>query len=310
MRVIVFRVIQVLLSPLAFAGSWVWAVSLIREARRTGSSATVLASAYPRWILHHLRQRWDAPCVRMMKVLPTPIRLGLRYGTMPTIVAHAVTGYVPKPFRYPYPGQPPMIHQAVARTTFHDQALARHLPQVEQLVILGAGFDTRSYRLPPGTAVRCFEVDTPRTQRVKREALAKAGVESGHVTFVPANFEEEDWFARLVEAGFDPARPAYFLWESVTMYLDRKAVEQTLRRVSGPGSVVAFDYFTTMILRSGDPFSTYARWTTDRIKEPFRFGIDQEDVPGLLESCGLRMEEQLSFNQDPVMAGFVTATVL
>lgn len=309
MRMIVFRLIQVVLSPLAVIGSSVWGLSLIRQARRTGSSATVLASCYPRWILHHLRQRWDAPCVRLMKVLPTPVRLGLRYGTMPTIVAHAVTGYVPKPYRYPYQGQPPMIHQPVARTTFHDQALARHLPEVEQLVVLGAGFDTRSYRLPPGAVVRCFEIDTPGTQRVKREALAKAGVEAGHVTFVPANFEEEDWFGRLVEAGFDPGRPAYFLWESVTMYLDRKAVEQTLRRMSAPGSVVAFDYFTTVILRSNDPYSAYARWAADRIKEPFRFGIDQGDVPGFLESCGLRVEEQRSFNQDPVMAGFVTATV-
>ncbi|MFI6324010.1 class I SAM-dependent methyltransferase [Nonomuraea sp. NPDC050556] len=306
----VFRLVQALLSPLGFVGTWLWGLSLVREARRTGSSATVLASCYPRWIMHHLRQRWDAPCVRLMKVLPGPVRLGLRYATVPTIVAHAVTGYVPKPFRYPYQGQPPMMHQPVARTTFHDEALARHLPGVEQLVVLGAGFDTRSYRLPAGSAVRCFEVDTPGTQRIKREALSRAGVSAEHVTFVPANFEEKDWFARLVEAGFDPARPTYFLWESVTMYLDREAVERTLRRVSAPGSVVAFDYFTTVILRSNDPYSTYARWAAARIKEPFVFGIDQEDVAGFLEACGLRMEEQRSFNQDPVMAGFVTATVL
>ncbi|MFI6906164.1 class I SAM-dependent methyltransferase [Nonomuraea sp. NPDC050394] len=306
---IVFRVIQVLLSPLAVIGSLLWSLSLISQARRTGSSATVLASCHPRWILHHLRQRPDTPCVRMMNVLPMPIRFGLRCATMPTIVAHAATGYVPKPFRYPYRGRPPMIHQAVARTTFHDQALARHLPDVEQLVVLGAGFDTRCYLLPPGSVVRCFEIDTPQTQKVKREALAKAGVQAEHVTFVPANFKDDDWFDTLLEAGFDPGRPAYYVWESVTMYLDRQAVEQTLRRIATPGAVVAFDYFTTVILRSSDPYSAAARWTTDRIKEPFTFGIDQQEVAGFLRSCGLRAREQYFFNQDPVMAGFVTATV-
>jgi methyltransferase (TIGR00027 family) len=306
---IVFRLIQALLSPLAVIGSSVYGLSLIRNAKRTGSSATVLASCYPRWLLHHLRQRWDGPCVRMMKVLPTPIRQGLRMATTPTIVAHAVTGYVPKPYRYPYEGRPSMLHQPVARTTFHDQGLERHLPQVEQFVVLGAGFDTRSYR--QAVRVRCFEIDQPGTQRVKRELLAKAGVDAKHVTFVPANFGEEDWFDQLLEADFDPARPAYFLWESVAMYLERSDVERVLRRIGGlaPGSAVGFDYFTTAILQGRDPYSRYARWGTDRIGEPLRFGIDQDEVTELLRQCGLKMEEQQGFGENPIMAGFVTARV-
>ena len=64
--------------------------------------------------------------------------------------------------------EPPMFHQSAARTTFYDVALERHLPRVTQLVILGAGFDTRSYTLPAGAKVRCFEVDEPKIRRSSR----------------------------------------------------------------------------------------------------------------------------------------------
>ncbi|RIE07371.1 class I SAM-dependent methyltransferase [Candidatus Cryosericum odellii] len=116
-----------------------------------------------------------------------------------------------------------MTDQSAARTTFFDAALARHLEDIDQLVILGAGWDTRAYRLPEDTRVRCFEVDDARTQKIKPEMLAKAGVDATRVTFVSADFLTEDWLEQLVKAGFQPDRPSFFLWESVTMYLNRKA---------------------------------------------------------------------------------------
>ena len=46
----------------------------------------------------------------------------------------------------------------------------------------------------------------------------------------------EDWLEKLVQAGFDPDKPTFFLWEGVTMYLDREAVESTLRKIAGTAS--------------------------------------------------------------------------
>jgi methyltransferase (TIGR00027 family) len=74
--------------------------------------------------------------------------------------------------------------------------------------------------LPPGTRVRCFEIDTPETQAFKRETLKRAGVDNARVTYAPADFLEEDWLENLLDAGFEPNKPRFFLWESVTMYLD------------------------------------------------------------------------------------------
>jgi methyltransferase (TIGR00027 family) len=85
--------------------------------------------------------------------------------------------------------------------TFFDAAVDRHLADIAQFVILGAGFDTRAFRLPKEGRVRSFEVDAPKTQAVKRETLEKAGIDSTGVTFVAADFEKEDWLTRLVDAG-------------------------------------------------------------------------------------------------------------
>jgi methyltransferase (TIGR00027 family) len=130
---------------------------------------------------------------------------------------------------------------------FFDHAVDRFLADITQFVVLGAGFDTRAFRLPKGARVRSFEVDAPQTQVVKREALRKAGIDTTGVTFVSADLEKEDWLTRLVDAGFDPGKPALFLWEGVIVYLDREAVEATLHKIASvaKGSVVAFDYFTT-----------------------------------------------------------------
>lgn len=65
---------------------------------------------------------------------------------------------------------------------------------------------------------------------VKRELLKKAGIDTTGVTFAAADFDKEDWLARLVDAGFEPDKPALFIWEEVMMYLDREAVESTDQR--------------------------------------------------------------------------------
>ena len=316
----IFRLIQIILLPIGAVGYVPFVVKLVTFSRRSGTSATVLASLYTRYMQHRLSTRRDEPCYRLMMVLPNVSHLGLHLTTAPTLLAHRLTGYVPRIYRYPYEGEPPMKHQPAARTTFYDAALERHLATITQLVILGAGFDTRPYRLPAGTRVRRFEVDAPKTQAFKRQMLKKAGVDTTRVTYVPADFLKEDWLEKLVDAGFDPDKPSFFLWESVTMYLDREAVESTVRKIAGTatGSVVAFDYFSAEIIESRSLFMRYARAVINATGEPWRFGIDntppaRQQVVEFLESCGLSLEEQRNFGPEKdgkrAMAGFATAIV-
>lgn len=312
-----FRLIQIAWLPIALVGYVPFVLKLILVSRASGVSATALASLYTRWMQHALGTRRDEPAVRLMRVLPNVSLLGVRLTTTGTLLAHRLTGYVPRVYRYPYEGDPPLAHESAARTTFFDAALARHLGDIEQLVILGAGWDTRSYRMPG--AIRCFEVDRERTQRTKRQLLHQAGLDTTRIAFVPADLMREDWLAKLVHAGFAPDRPSFFLWEAVTMYLDREAVIGTLRTIAGTarGSVVAFDYFNADLIESRSPVLRYARAVVKAIiGEPFRFGIasatpSREHVAAFLASCGLSMEEQRNFGREtdrrPALAGFTTA---
>jgi hypothetical protein len=152
---------------------------------------------FTRWLEHNLGTRQDEPANRLMMVLPGVPPLGLRLVSGPILLAHCVTGYVPRAFRYPFEGDIPMQYEASARIAFFDNAVDRHLADISQFVILGAGFDTHAYRLPKYTPIRSFEVDAPKTQAIKRETLEKVGIDSAGITFVAADFEKDDWLARL-----------------------------------------------------------------------------------------------------------------
>lgn len=315
----VFSGLNVLLSPVTMLGYVIWTGSLFAR-RGSGVSTTAQGPLSARWTEHHLGTRKDEPAALLMEVLPGVPPLGPRLAAAPMLFAHRLTGYVPRAFRYPFEGEVPPRLQASARIPFFDAAVDRYLADFDQFVILGAGFDTRAFRLPQDGRIRAFEVDMPKTQAIKREMVKKAGLDSTRVTFVAADFEKEDWLERLVEAGFDAGRPALFLWEGVLIYLDRQAVESTLRKIASTakGSVVAFDYFTTESLESRALYWRMARAATRSNGEPLKFGIDsrppvRERVAELLESCGLSLGEHQTLGKETegkrAWGGFATATV-
>jgi methyltransferase (TIGR00027 family) len=160
----------------------------------------------------------------------------------------------------------------------------------------------------------------PKTQALKRAMLDQAGIDAMGVAFVAADFEHEDWLARLIETGFDPDQPALFLWEGVSMYLDRQAVESTLRKIASTakGSAVAFDYFTTQIFESQSLYMRYARAATSAGGEPLKFGIDstppsRERLAEFLRSCGLALVDQRTLGREArgkrAWGGFAIAMV-
>lgn len=308
-----------LMSPLIAVGYVVWVGKVIATGR-SGVSGTAQGPLSARFFAHNFGTRPDEAADRLIRALPGVPRLGLRLTSGPVLLAHRLTGYVPRASRYPFEGEVSPQHEASARIWFFDAAVERFLPEIAQFVILGAGFDTRAYRRPIDTTVRLFEVDAARTQAVKRETLKKAGIDSSSVTFVPADFEKDDWLACLVAAGFDPDEPALFLWEGVTMYLDREAIEGTLRKIASTarGSVVAFDYFTTEPLESGALIWRYSRAAAKAADETLTFGIDstppsRERLAELLRSCGLSLTDQRTLGDDSqnrrAWGGFATATV-
>jgi len=142
----------------------------------------------------------------------------------------------------------------VARCRYIDDFLQASLEKgLEQLVILGAGYDSRAYRFEQlKNGVKVFEVDHPATQLEKMKKVNSVlGRLPGHVTYAAIDFNTQTLEDRLPQCGYDARLKTLFLCEGVTMYLSAAAVDKTLGFVtkhSPSGSQVVFDYIYTALL--------------------------------------------------------------
>jgi len=121
----------------------------------------------------------------------------------------------------------------VARTVFLDElVLAACADGARQVVLLGAGFDTRAFRLPWPPGVRCFELDTPDVLEAKEQVLAaQRAVPGCERTTVPGNLLD-DWPAALRSAGQRPDQPTAWVAEGLLVYLSPDDVDELLDRVT------------------------------------------------------------------------------
>jgi methyltransferase (TIGR00027 family) len=186
----------------------------------------------------------------------------------------------------------------ICRTRYIDDTVQAALSQgIEQLVILGAGFDTRPYRLPGMKRVKVFEVDLPAVQEDKKKKLQKyLGRLPENVIFIPIDFDMQTVDAVFSGTAFDPSKPAAFIWEAVTQYISEGAVRQTLAFVgkSAPGSIIVFTYVLKSIIehRSNIPGADHMM---DVVAEqaPWIFGLEPSGVPDFLKSFHLDLIEDV-----------------
>jgi len=184
----------------------------------------------------------------------------------------------------------------IARTRLIDEAVAAALPGVQQVLILGAGFDSRAYRLAHLGGVPVFEVDHPATQAAKRRILRRGAVQiPASVHFVPVEFGADDPAAKLAAAGFASGVATLVLWEGVTNYLDAASVDATFRFLASavaPGSPVLFTYVDRAMLDGSAAFegATTTLRAVRRVGEPLTFGLNPGEVPGYMSDRGFVME--------------------
>ncbi len=184
----------------------------------------------------------------------------------------------------------------VARTRLIDDAVSEALRDgFQQFVILGAGFDSRAYRLPGLASTHVFEVDHPATLAKKKERLATSlGAFPRHITFVAIDFDRGGLAHALATAGFDSRGRSFFLWEGVTNYLTSDAVDSTLRYVTAagaPGSRILFTYVHRGLLDGSVVFAgtEHLFATLRRSGEPWTFGLDPAELPVYLRERGLEL---------------------
>jgi len=184
---------------------------------------------------------------------------------------------------------------AVARTRFIDErAEAAIGAGIDQVVLLGAGFDSRPYRLQGWDRVTVFEVDHPDTQARKRRLV---GAAPSRVRYVPVDFDRDRVDAVLDTVGYEHDRPTLFIWEGVTNYLTESAVDGTLRWCAraAPSSRIVFTYVHRGVLDDPASFFGTARLfdTLDASSERWTFGLDPAALAPFLAARGLRLDEDL-----------------
>jgi methyltransferase (TIGR00027 family) len=190
---------------------------------------------------------------------------------------------------------PPGIYEYVlARTKAMDAAFLEALDsEAAQIVLLGAGFDTRALRFASrNRGTKVIELDAAATQAPKREILKRNHIRTpADLVFASIDFDKQDLSEVLYRAGYRAGEKSLFLWEGVTMYLSSSAVDGTLEFIRGkssPGSRVAFDYIYASVLRRENRY--YGEQgifdTVRRTGEGWTFGIEEGDIVRFLSERG------------------------
>jgi methyltransferase (TIGR00027 family) len=180
----------------------------------------------------------------------------------------------------------------VVRERYIDDFLKARLKEgLDQVVILGAGFDTRAYRIAGIDKTRVFEVDHPATQAVKLERLKKVIAPlPAHVSFVAVDFDTQALGERLSASGYDAQAKTLFIWQGVTYFLTQQGIDSTLAFIaqhSGAGSTVIFDYFSNEALHDIHRKDVQMLRRAERISgETYMFGIDEGQIEPFLTQRG------------------------
>jgi methyltransferase (TIGR00027 family) len=168
----------------------------------------------------------------------------------------------------------------------------------EQVVLLGAGFDSTSLRhdRPPVTV---YEVDSPPTQRAKRERMDRQGLKPRQkAVYVPCDLERDSAYERLVESGFDTDRRSVVVWLGVSMYLTREAFDRALRELAdlcSPRSTLVLDYMDAAVIEGSSPYVGARRLAKSvaRRGEPYLLGFTYEALEAATAAAGFEIAEHL-----------------
>jgi methyltransferase (TIGR00027 family) len=193
---------------------------------------------------------------------------------------------------------PPGIYAYVlARTKVMDAVFVEALEAcVAQIVLLGAGFDTRALRFADqNRGTKVIELDAVTTQQPKIDILRRKKVRlPQELVFASIDFDREDLGEVLSGAGYQAGGTSLFLWEGVTMYLSAQAVDSTLnfiRQHAAPGSRVAFDYIYASVLRRENRYygeqEIFKR--VSRVGEGWTFGLEDGVIETFLAERGFEL---------------------
>ena len=185
------------------------------------------------------------------------------------------------------------------RKHFIDDKLKESLSDIKDIdavVILGAGLDTRAYRLTRQVRMPVFEVDLPVNIAMKAKTVRRVlGELPLSVRLAPLDFEHDDLLTSLAEHGYRTDYRAFFVCEGVTQYLTEDGVRRTLEglRAAAPGSRLVFTYVRRAFIDGTDRYGTRTLYRNTRQRHQlWQFGLEPDEVAGFIGDYGWRLVEQ------------------
>ncbi|MGJ0622046.1 MAG: class I SAM-dependent methyltransferase [Methylocystis sp.] len=190
---------------------------------------------------------------------------------------------------------PPIRINVRLRTRYFDDRLRRRIDEgARQILILGAGLDTRPQRIAVEN-VAYFEIDAPETQSFKKAKLEENAV-NPNTTYIGADYVTDGMVDLLRQSRFDFSLPTHVIWEGNTMYLDDGAVRGILTELMREMKrcSASFDYFAKDVIdnQTGDPEITAVVERFAAMGAPWTYGID--DLADLAAGCGAKVIDRIT----------------
>jgi len=199
---------------------------------------------------------------------------------------------------------PGIIGGIICRTRYIDDVLNNAIKEgVGTVVNLGAGMDTRAFRISGIENIQYFELDFPELQKVKRSYIdKKIGELPSNVSLVPIDFNSQDLGEELKKAGYTLSSKTLFIWEGVTQYISKEAVDNTIKYVAqaSTGSRIVFTYVLRSFIDGSyipDGLNSLYKFTLKK-KNPLWFcGFDPAEMHEYLSKFSLYLIEDVGHEE-------------
>jgi len=189
----------------------------------------------------------------------------------------------------------------IARTKYTDHIFKTAIEEgIEQILILGAGYDSRGIRLLQADSnTRVYELDTPVVQNGKTKQLARRGIHKPENNiYIPVDFLKEDIRNNLLESDYSFQKRTLFILEGLIMYLTQESLDRLFgifRECSASGSLILFDYVYGSVLRQENRYygEKEIYRTVEKAGEKWTFGIEERTIEQFLTAQGFELVEEL-----------------
>jgi methyltransferase (TIGR00027 family) len=183
----------------------------------------------------------------------------------------------------------------ICRTEYIDKAT--HLiseNNIQQVLILGSGLDTRPYRLKELKKVKVFEVDLAWVQDFKKQKIKKHfGSLPDNIKYVAIDFNNQTLKEVMQQHNFNFSEPTFIIWEGVTQYITKDAVEKTLDFISKTpkGSYLVFTYVQESVIKRESMIEGANEFVDSlvRKKTPWIFGMEKDNVESFIKNYNLKL---------------------